>query len=154
MLKNRERFLKTSLQVVVASLCGLLMAFSGSAQETGEKTFASPQDASKALYDAVKAGDKAAIEAVLGASSGPIISSGDTVADEKNLKYVTDRYEQMNRWGKETNGDQTLFLGGENWPFPVPLKKNAAGQWYFDTKAGAEEVLYRRIGNNELAAIR
>jgi hypothetical protein len=154
MLKKSKGTVKTSLRVIVAALCGVMLTTTVLAQETGEKTFASPQDASKALYDAVKAGDKAAIEAVLGPSSGPIISSGDKVADEKNLKYVTDRYEQMNRWGKETNGDQTLILGAENWPFPVPLKKTASGQWYFDTKAGAEEILYRRIGNNELAAIR
>jgi len=124
------------------------------AQESGQKTFATLQDASTALYDAAKAGDKAAIESVLGASSAGIISSGDAVVDQKNVDDFIRRYEQMNRWGKEVNGDQTLFLGAENWPFPIPLKKNAAGQWYFDTKAGLEEVLYRRIGNNEYAAIR
>jgi hypothetical protein len=125
-----------------------------SAQETGQKTFTAMPDASKALYDAVKSGDKTAMEAVLGASSAPILSSGDPVQDKKNAEFFTQHYEQMNRWGKETNGDETLFMGAENWPFPVPLKKNAAGQWYFDSKAGVAEVLYRRIGNNELAAIR
>lgn len=154
MLKTSERLWKTPIYIAVVTLCGLLLTMSAWSQEPGEKTFASPQDASKALYEAVKAGDKAAIEAVLGASSGPIISSGDKVADEKNLKFFTDRYEQMSRWGRETNGDQTLFLGAENWPFPIPLKKDTAGQWYYDTKTGAEEILYRRIGNNELAAIR
>jgi hypothetical protein len=59
----------------------------------------------------------------------------------------------MNRWAKEVNGNQTLYIGAENWPFPVPLKNNA-GQWYFDTKAGVQEILYRRIGKNEMAAIR
>ena len=82
------------------------------------------------------------METVLGASSAPILSSGDPVQDQKNADYFTRRYEQMNRWGRETNGDETLFMGAENWPFPVPLKKNAAGQWYFDSKAGVEEVLY------------
>jgi len=154
MLMMSQRFLKTSVNVAIAALCGVLMSVPISAQEPGEKTFASPQDASKALYDAAKAGDKAAIEAVLGASSGPIISSGDTVADPKNLKFFTDRYEPMNRWERETNGDQTQFLGAENWPFPVPLKKDAAGQWYFDTKAGVQEILYRRVGADELAVIR
>src|SRR5664279_2543459 len=124
------------------------------AQETGEKTFAAPADASRALYDAVKSGDKSVMEAVLGASSAPILSSGDPVQDKKNADQFAERYEQMNRWGKETNGDLTLFMGADNWPFPVPLKKNAAGQWYFDSKAGVEEVLFRRIGANELAAIR
>jgi hypothetical protein len=124
------------------------------AQETGQKTFTAFPDASKALYDAVKSGDKAAMEAVLGASSAPILSSGDPVQDQKNADFFTQHYEQMNRWGRETNGDETLFMGAENWPFPVPLKKNTAGQWYFDSKAGVAEVLYRRIGANEMAAIR
>jgi len=124
------------------------------AQEEGQKTFANPADASKALYDAAKAGDKAALETVLGASSKSILSSGDSVADQKGVDAFLSRYEQMNRWGKETNGDQTLFLGAENWPFPIPLKKDTAGQWYFDTKAGIEEILYRRVGHNEYAAIR
>lgn len=125
-----------------------------SAQDSGQKTFAAPADASKALDDAVKAGDKDAVLAVLGLSSEPILSSGDPVQDKKNADQFAARYEQMNRWGKETNGDETLFLGADNWPFPIPLKKDAAGQWYFDSKAGVEEVLFRRIGANELAAIR
>jgi hypothetical protein len=125
-----------------------------SAQEAGQKTFMALSDASKALYDALKSGDKSAMVAVLGASSAPILSSGDPVQDQKNGDFFIQHYEQMNRWGKETNGDETLFMGPENWPFPIPLKKNAAGQWYFDSKAGVEEVLYRRIGKNEYAAMR
>jgi hypothetical protein len=136
------------------ALLAVVLAGAAFAQEAGEKTFANPQDASTALYGAAKSGDKAAIESVLGASSEGIISSGDAVLDQKNVDDFVRRYEQMNRWGKEVNGDQTLFLGVENWPFPVPLKKDTGGQWYFDTKAGIEEVLYRRIGNNEFAAIR
>ncbi len=124
------------------------------AQEPGQKTFATPQDASKALYEAGKAADKTAIEAVLGASSASVISSGDEVQDKKTLDSFIQRYEQMNRWAKEINGNQTLILGAENWPFPIPLKKDAAGTWYFDTKAGLKEILFRRIGKNELAAIR
>src|SRR5271157_3689717 len=138
---------------LVVTVFGLLLA-TASAQEAGQKTYTSLSDASKALYDAVKSGDKSAMEAVLGASSAPILSSGDPVQDERNADYFTEHYEQMNRWGKETNGDQTLFMGADNWPFPVPLKKAASGQWYFDTKAGVEEILYRRIGKNEYAAMR
>jgi hypothetical protein len=141
-------------QAVMVLMAAVAMLATVSAQEAGQKTFTSFPDASKALYDAVKSGDKTAMEAVLGASSAPILSSGDPVQDQKNADFLTQHYEQMNRWGKETNGDETLFMGAENWPFPVPLKKNAAGQFYFDSKAGVDEVLYRRIGNNELAAIR
>jgi Protein of unknown function (DUF2950) len=154
MLQKNRKFAMRKSRAVLAAVFVFVMVVGAVAQEAGQKTFASPQEASKALYDAAKAGDKAAVETVLGASSGPIITSGDPVADKKNSDQFLRRYEEMNRWGKETNGDQTLFLGAENWPFPVPLKKDAAGQWYFDTKAGVEEILYRRIGNNELAAIR
>lgn len=138
----------------IITLLAIVLGTVAMVQEVGEKTYASPQDASTALYRAAKSGDKSAIESVLGPSSGSLISSGDPVQDKKNTDDFVRRYEQMNRWGKEINGDQTLFLGAENWPFPIPLKKDSVGQWYFDTKAGVEEVLYRRIGHNEYAAIR
>jgi len=142
--------------LALLAIAALATAFgaSATAQEAGQKTFGTPADASKALYDAVKAGDEVAVEAVLGASSKSITSSGDRVEDQKNHDAFLSRFEQMNRWGRETNGDQTLFLGAENWPFPIPLKKDASGRWYFDTNAGIGEVLYRRVGRNEYAAIR
>jgi hypothetical protein len=143
-----------SIKIIIGIvLIGLLGPFV-LAQENGEKTFASPTDASNALYDAVKAGDKPATEAILGASSAPILASGDEVQDKHNAEVWLQRYEQMHRWGKATNGDQTLYIGADNWPFSIPLKKNASGQWYFDTKAGLQEILFRRIGANEFAAIR
>lgn len=97
MLKMSQRFLKISVRLAIAAFCGVLISVAISAQEPDERTFASSHDASKALHDAVKAGDKAAIEAVLGASSAPIISSGDTVADQKNREFFVQHYEQMNR---------------------------------------------------------
>ncbi len=133
-------------------LCILLSAVV-CAQEQGQKTFATPEDAGKALYEAVQSGDKASVEAILGPASAKIVSSGDEVQDKKNHDNFVERYGQMHRWAKEINGDQTLMLGAENWPFPIPLKSNA-GQWYFDTLAGMKEILFRRIGRNELAAIR
>jgi hypothetical protein len=153
MLKTRENY-KAERWVAGLMTAAVLLLATVSAQEAGQKTYTTPKDASKALYDAVKSGDKAAMEAVLGASSQPILSSGDPVQDQKNADFFTQHYELMNRWGKETTGELTLFMGAENWPMPVPLKKNVAGQWYFDSKAGVEEVLYRRIGHNELAAIK
>ena len=147
--------LKTGIfRVAVFGVAVMALLAAAVAQEPRQKTFTSLSDASTALYDAVKSGDKPAMLAVLGASSAPILSSGDPVEDQKNADYFTQHYEQMNRWARETNGDQTLYMGAENWPFPVPLKKSAAGQWYFDSKAGVEEVLFRRIGKNEYAAIR
>lgn len=148
-MQRQAKLIKTALFVI--SL--LLLTTLANAQEPGQKTFATPQDAGKALYEAVKSGDKAAMETVLGQSSASIISSGDEVQDKNNGEFFTKRYEQMNRWAKQSNGNDVLYLGAENWPFPIPLKNNA-GQWYFDTKAGAQEILFRRIGKNELAAIR
>jgi hypothetical protein len=123
------------------------------AQEAGQKTFANAQDAGQALYEGAKSGDKTALEAVLGASSASVLSSGDEVQDRNNRDLFLQRYEQMHRWAKEINGNQTLIIGAENWPFPIPLK-SAGATWYFDTKAGAKEILFRRIGKNEMAAIR
>jgi len=154
MSKILRNFIKQWISVAAAVLCLLLGSLPVLAQDSGQQTYASPEDAGKALYSAVKAGDTAAMEAVLGSSAGPIINSGDAVQDKKNQAFFVEKYEQMNRWGKETDGDQTLFIGVDNWPFPVPLKKAASGQWYYDTKAGVEEILYRRIGKNEYAAIR
>ncbi len=141
------------IKAVVFAISLALLAAVANAQEPGQKTFATPQDAGKALYEAIKSGDKTAMEAVLGQSSASIISSGDEVQDKNNGEFFTQRFEQMNRWAKEVNGDQILYIGAENWPFPIPLKSNA-GQWYFDTKAGVQEILFRRIGKNEMAAIR
>ena len=148
--------LSQSKFVSAVFLMTLLVVFAGFvlAQESGQKTFANPQDAGKALYDAVKSGDDAAMQAVLGAASSGILSSGDAVEDKNNRDFFTQRYEQMNRWAKEINGNQTLFIGAENWPFPIPLKKDGSGAWYFDTKEGVKEILFRRIGKNEMATIR
>ncbi len=145
--------MKSSAWLIAAMVVALSLP-AALAQEPGAKTFASPQDAGKALYEAVKADDKPAILAVLGQSASSIITSGDAVQDKNNADTFLKRFEQMNRWEKEVGGNQVLYLGADNWPFPFPVKKNAAGQWYFATKAGVDEILYRRIGRNEIAAIR
>jgi hypothetical protein len=147
-MQRHTRLIKAVMAILLTLLTAMAIA-----QEPGQETFATPQDAGKALYEAVKSGDKPAMEAVLGQSAASIISSGDEVQDNSNREFFTKRYEQMNRWAKEVNGSQILYIGAENWPFPIPLKNNV-GQWYFYTKAGVQEILFRRIGKNELAAIR
>ena len=147
--------MRSQSKFVSAVLLFSMVVFSAMAwaQEPGQKTFANAQDAGKALYEAVKSDDKAAMEGVLGTASASILSSGDDVQDKNNRNIFVQRYEQMNRWAKEINGNQILFVGAENWPFPIPLK-SAGNMWYFDTKPGVEEILFRRIGKNELATIR
>src|SRR5271165_5177779 len=123
------------------------------ATEAVQKTFASPDDASKALAEAAKAGSHEALIAIFGPGSQDVIFSGDTAQDTTNFDNFTAAYTTMNRWRKQTNGSVVLYLGADNNPFPIPLEKNSAGQWYFDTMAGKDEILSRRIGDNELAVI-
>ena len=116
-------------------------------------TFASPDDAGSALVAAVKSGDQNALVAILGPDSKDVISSGDAVQDKNTGSAVAAAYDVMHRWRTTTDGSQILLIGADNFPFPIPLKQNGAGQWFFDTASGKDEILNRRIGRNELATI-
>jgi DUF2950 family protein len=118
-----------------------------------QKTFASPEAAGTALIAAAKAGDQDALIAIFGPDVKEILFSGDAVQD-KNLRerFVT-KYNEMNRWSKNKSGARILYVGPDNFPFPIPLEQNSAGQWSFNTAAGKDEVLARRIGDGELTAI-
>jgi Protein of unknown function (DUF2950) len=117
------------------------------------KVFATPDEASNALLAAAKSRDQTAALAIFGPDSKEIISSGDAVEDKNAADSFVARYEVMHRWRKLTDGAQILLVGADNFPFPIPLKKNVDGQWFFDTAAGKEEILNRRVGRNELATI-
>src|SRR5271167_4566979 len=115
--------------------------------------FASPDDASNALLAAAKSGDQNAVMAIFGPDSKSVVFSGDPVQDKNAAAAFAARYGVMHRWRKMPDGAQILLVGADNFPFPIPLKKNADGKWFFDTAAGKDEVLNRRIGRNELAII-
>jgi len=117
------------------------------------KVFASPDDAASAMIAAAKSGDKDAVFAIFGPDSKGLISSGDPVQDKNAVNAFVEGYGVMHRWRVMADGSQTLLVGADNFPFAIPLKKNADGTWFFDTAAGKEEVLNRRIGRNELAII-
>jgi len=123
------------------------------AQEKDQKTFPTARAASHALFLAVQSDNEKAILAILGHEGEPIISSGDPAEDKENRANFARRYEQMHRLVKEPNGTTTLYIGAENWPAPIPLVEKA-GAWYFDTPAGVKEILFRRVGRNEMSAIR
>jgi len=133
----------------------LLACFSApaAAQQPGEKTFSSPQAATDALVTALKSGDEKTLLEILGPDAKEIISSGDPAADEETRTNFVKRYQEMHRLLKEPDGTTTLYIGAENWPTPIPLV-NKSGAWYFNTDAGKQEILYRRVGQNELSAIR
>ena len=115
--------------------------------------FASPDAASDRLLAAAKSGDQNELLAVFGPNSKDVIDSGDPVEDKNSAAAFVARYGQMHRWRKMPDGAQMLLVGADNFPFPVPLKKNADGRWFFDIVTGKDEVLNRRIGWNELATI-
>jgi hypothetical protein len=121
--------------------------------EVGPRTFATADDAGAALLTAVKAGDHNALLAIFGPGSADLIFSGDDAEDKRTGEHFTNAYQTMNRWRKQTDGSEALVVGADNFLFPIPLRKNSSGQWYFDTMAGKDEILKRRIGDNELATI-
>jgi hypothetical protein len=123
------------------------------AQTTAAKTFGSPAEAGAALLAAAQSGDHSAMLAVLGPDAADLVFSGDQARDSANLHDFAFAYTRMNRWGEIKAGGQTLYIGPDNYAFPVPLGHDAAGRWSFDTAAGRDEILARRIGNHELAAI-
>ena len=136
-------------------LLALAISFTGCSktEKPSIKVFATPDEAGKALLAAAKAGDQTAAFRIFGPDSKEIIFSGDAVEDKNAANSFVERYGVMHRWRKLTDGGQILLVGADNFAFPIPLKKNADGQWFFDTAAGKEEILNRRIGRNELAII-
>src|SRR6476620_5382171 len=119
----------------------LFIATSASAQER----FKSPDDAVAALVNAAKATDRAAVMRLLGPGSGEIVSSGDAVADAAARKHVLEAYDSKHQVVTEGEDKAVLVIGNEEWPFPIPLVRTD-GSWQFDTAAGREEILARRIG--------
>jgi hypothetical protein len=115
--------------------------------------FASPDVAGTGLLDAAKSGDQNALLRIFGPESKELILSGDAVQDKATIDAFVRAYGIMHRWRKIPGDAEVLLIGADNFPFPIPLKKNAEGQWFFDTAAGKDEILSRRIGRNELAVI-
>ena len=122
------------------------------AQQPEQRTFGSFADAGRALFTAMQSPDDRALLGILGPAGNDIVSSGDPIEDLDARTNFTVKYEEMHRFVKEPNGTVTLVVGAENWPLPIPLV-NKNGAWYFDTQAGKDEILFRRIGKNELFAI-
>jgi hypothetical protein len=123
------------------------------AAATKQTSFNTPEEAGQALRTASKAHDEDTLTTILGPNSKAILGSGDPVEDKESLDVFVSQYDHMNRWVNMTDGSQVLYIGSTNYPFPIPLAKNSSSKWQFDTKAGEDEILARRIGGNELLAI-
>ena len=130
----------------------LLLAFaSGGASAVAQERYPSSEEAVNALMKAVKSRDLSAMVRVLGPGSFEIVSSGDAVADENARKRVIEAFDTKHQVAEEAD-KAVLIIGNEEWPFPIPLVRKD-NRWQFDVNAGREEILYRRIGRNELSAI-
>ena len=134
--------------VLVGVIATLRLA---SAQAGQHRTFATPEEAAKALIAAAKSGSVDDLQAIFGPDSKELIDSADPATARMNRQVFT--VAAGEKWHLEGDANrQTLVIGNEDWPFPVPIAK-AGNEWHFDTAAGKEEVIARRIGRNELQAI-
>lgn len=139
--------------LLIGLVVGVFSSRTTFAQEQGQKTFSSPTAAADALAAAAQKHDEQAMLAILGHSGRALISSGDRVADKENNDRFVEKYREMHRFAVTGSGRVFLYIGAENWPLAIPLQKSGT-KWYFDTSYGRQEVLYRRIGSNELNVIK
>ena len=121
------------------------------AEAAAVETFASPEQAAKALYVAVRDNDQDALTRIVCIDS-KAVSSADSAQDRIERQQFARKYREMHRWVREPDGSEWLHVGAENWPFPFPLVA-VEGGWRFDADAGKKEALLRRIGEDEMAAI-
>jgi hypothetical protein len=147
---DKDMHAKSSWRAVLA--VALLAFCAGTQAAGGQKAFATPEEAAQALVAAVKASDAKAQLAILGSEAKPLLDSGDKVADKAAGARFVSLYETANKVEMSGDAKAVLAIGKDAWPFPIPLVKEAAG-WRFDTAAGKEEILNRRIGANELSVM-
>jgi hypothetical protein len=125
----------------------------GNEAASAEIAFASPAAAGSALSQAMASGDLGELTKVIGNDATALVTTNNAVTDQAAMQRFFTKYQQMNRWVGMSDGSQVLYIGADNFAFPVPLAKNASGAWYFDAVAGAQEIRARDIGRNELLAI-
>jgi hypothetical protein len=153
--QGTDRTIAQSLRRIALRICACLIVLSPTvtlqicaAAVEPPKTFSSPEDAAHAMVDALRKDDRATLITIFGSGSRGLLTSGDPVADKNFVQNFLRDYDQMHRFSRGPDGRLFLVVGAENWPMPIPLLKNTAG-WYFDTPYGKQELLFRRIGENE-----
>jgi hypothetical protein len=143
-----------ALFALIFSLASCNKSGNASAEnKTVQKTFATPAEAGTAFFEAAQSGNQTAMLAIFGPDGKDALFSGDAVKDKNTMQDVVAAYTQMHRWREIKAGGKMLYMGADNYPFPIPLGQNPSGQWFFDTAAGKDEILARRIGRDELTAI-
>ena len=137
--------------VVTLAIVMALSATALLAAPAGEKTFGSVDEAVNALVGGFRAADRKALVDIMGPKGLPIVSSGDDVADRAAFKQFVASYDQAHRV-EGGGGKVVLYVGADDFPFPIPLVPDGP-RWFWDTDAGDDEILFRRVGRNELATI-
>ena len=135
----------------VLALLGAGISQLSLAQKSGPETFSSPWKATSALFQAVQNSDEEALERILGAGK-EVTSSSDEIEDKLERERFSEKYQEMHRLIREPDGSTVLYIGAENWPFPIPLVSKD-GVWFFDSDTGTQEIQFRTIGENETTAI-
>ena len=151
-VQSESNILARFTATVLFALALTCLAAPTFAQQPGQHTFTSPEEASHALFGAMQAQDNQALLSILGPAAKEILSSGDPDEDLNARVSFVVKYQEMHRFVTASDGIVTLVIGAENWPLPIPLVNNH-GSWYFDTPAAKDEILFRRIGKNELSAM-
>lgn len=159
MLQRISSFCHDENEAFVRLVAAVLLALSLAcpfaptfAQQPGQRNFSSPEEAASALFATMRAHDDQTPLSILGPTAKEVLSSGDPGEDADARESFVVKYQEMHRFVNEPNGSVTLLIGAENWPFPIPLVNNH-GSWFFDTAAGKDEILFRRIGRNQIAAM-
>jgi len=136
----------------VAALTVAVLAFALASPATAQQSFKTPEEAVDALVTASKSSDRKGVLTVLGPAALELVSSGDEVADAAARKRVLEAYDAKHQVVMEGADKAVLMIGTQEWPFPIPIVRKGDA-WQFDTAAGRDEILFRRVGRNELSAI-
>ena len=149
---QKKRWMCRFVYAIIAGVMMLAGFYQGAFAEAKQKSFKSPEEAVRALVTAAKRNDTKELLAIFGPAGKELISSGDEVADKAWRDHFVKAYEEMNKLVSENETKIILHVGNGDWPYPIPVVERGEN-WLFDTKAGKEEILNRRIGRNELNAI-
>lgn len=148
---NEARPRKTRLHLGMLTAI-VATCFAGSPANAPQREFASPDEAVEALVNATRAGQVESLLAILGPRGAKLIHSGDPVADRDGRGHFVAAYDQAHHLEYDGTSQAVLLVGAEDWPLPVPLVHDSGG-WRFDTRAGEQQIIDRRVGRNELNVI-
>jgi len=147
--KGKGSRLRLGSAVIICVIAFAVVHGTAFAAAVKQKSFTSPEKAVNALINALIHDYEHELLAIFGPEGKKIVSSGDEVADEAARKRFMQAFKEKNRLKNEDNDTVVLYVGKEDWPFPVPIVRDG-DSWHYDTAAGKEEILNRRIGRNEL----